>query len=575
MLRPMADVFAVADLDPGILDRIEEGLTGNGEFEFVWRPGPGWLVAQAPLPESEADGEAVRSHGFTFTEGRDRLERGRDLGWLERVTELADSSPQHLAQLQGDFGFVRFRPDGSALAVRSCGGLVPLYLHRGDGGRVALGTRLNYFPRLLPGRFLPDPLINASWDRTPLRFIDGRTFVQGVSILPRGSHTELRPDRAPRTSIYWDPRPEVGNGPRPSPEHPRELRRILIETLSRDLDPDGRNLLALSGGVDSTSLAALAGGTLGLHLSSWSLIPASEPERSRELSYIDPVVSEFGIDPSHKRENTEETDRLWTFTAPGLPFQVLHPALCDLANVCAGQDVRVLISGMFADEVCGHEQRMNDWVLHTSLRALLGGAPMPFGRRDYLRWGKRRLREVIRRPRIPAMELPEWAPAEVAEEYRDWVDGHRATLSRDGRPLRELAARASADAWVAMYWEGAARLGVRPLLPFFTREVLELAFRCHPRELLGPGPKRLIREALRDDVPARNLLRPDRGLWSGHFDQGNWTVDEELPPVASTVVRPDWLPRPPKDVSFVDGYLLVYAIRVAEYLEDHSPSSRK
>lgn len=573
MLRPMANLFAVADADPGFLDRMEERLGATGEFEYLWRPAPGWLAAQAPLPESEPDGETVRSRGFAFVEGRDRLERGREVDWLDRAAELCDRPPQRLAELPGDFGFVRFRPDGTALAVRSCGGLVPLYLHRRDGGGLALGTLLNYFPRLLPGGFLPDALINASWVRTPLIFAYGRTFVDGVSILPRASHTELLPARAPRTGSYWNPRPDVGVEPESSPEHPRELRKILIETLSRDLDPEDRSLLMLSGGVDSSALGALAVGTVGRRLSSWSLIPASEPARSRELSYIDPLVSRFGIEPSRRRELSEENDRRWISAAPGLPFQILHPALCDLPNVCAEQEVRVLMSGTFADEVCGEWQRINDWVLHTSLRSLLSDEPLPFGRRDYLRWARRRLHEAIGRPRIPAMDLPGWASPEVKAEYDEWFRRHRAALGRDRRPLRELAARAAADAWVAMYWEGASPLGVRPLLPFFNREVLELAFQCHPRELLGPGPKRLLREALRDDVPARNLLRPDGGTWRGHFTDGRWITDGALPAAVQPIVRSDWVPFPPPSLPWHDGKLLAYATRVAEYLEHQASRS--
>jgi asparagine synthetase B (glutamine-hydrolysing) len=570
MLRPMANLFAVADRDPGFLDQTAERLSAAEGFDLVWRPAPGWVAAQALLPESEPDGEAVRARGFAFTEGRDRIQPDGDVDRLERTAELSDCACERLDELPGDFGFVRFRADGTALAVRSCGGRVPLYLHRGEGGRLALGTLLNYFPRLLPTTFRADPLINAGWDRAPLRFIDGRTFVERVSILPRASATELAVNRVPRTVIYWDPRPDLDDELEPSPEHPRELRRILLETLSLELDPGGRNLLALSGGVDSSSLAALIGGTLGRELSSWSLIPPSEPEQSRELSYIDPIVSSFGIEPAHMREHTEEADRRWTMTAPGLPFQVLHPALCDLSRVRAEQEVRVLVSGMFADEVCGHRQRMNDWVLHTSLRSILTGAPVPFGRRDYLRWARRRLQEAIGRPLIPGMELPAWAPSNVQAEYAHWVKRHRAALARDKRPLRELAARADADAWVAMYWEGASPVGVRPLLPFFNREVLELAFQCHPSELLGPGPKRLLREALREDVPQRNLMRPDRGLWTGHHTDGNWHMDDGVPAVAQRMVRPDWLPLPPADLRFIDGYLLVYAIRVAEYLEAHA-----
>ncbi len=229
--------------------------------------------------------------------------------------------------------------------------------------------------------------------------------MDGVSILPRASHTELAPGRAPRTGIYWDPRPDVGAEPESSPEHPRELRRILIETLSRDLDPEGRNLLMLSGGVDSSSLGALAAGTVGRRLSSWSMIPASEPARSHELSYIDPLVSRFGIEPARKRELSEENHRRWIAGAPGLPFQILHPALCDLPNVCAEQEVRVLMSGTFADEVCGDVQRINDWVLHTSCGRSSPMSPCRSGGRDYLRWVRRRLHEAIGRPRIPASRL--------------------------------------------------------------------------------------------------------------------------------------------------------------------------
>ncbi len=233
----------------------------------------------------------------------------------------------------------------------------------------------------------------------------------------------------------------------------------------------------------------------------------------------------------------------------------------------------MLMAGTFADEVCGDSQRLNDWVLHTSLRSLLSDQPLPSGRLDYLRWVRRRLHEAVGRPRIPAGDLPEWVRPEVKAEYRAWMRRHRAALGRDHRPLRELAARANGDAWVAMYWEGCSPLGVRPLLPFFNREVLELAFRCHPRELLGPGPKRLLREALRDDVPSRNLMRPDFGTWRGHHSDGDWTFDEALPAAAAPIVRSDWFPQPPSKLPWNDGKLLVYASRIAEYLERQAPRS--
>ncbi len=569
-LPPLANLFAVCDRDPRLLDSLEEELTAAADFDVVWRPAPGWIAASAPLPGSEADPAGVVSSGFAFIDGRDRVEGGGGADWLERLGELCDRSAERLGELPGDFSFLRFRPDGSALAVRSAGGRVPLYLHRRDGGGLAVGTLLNYFPRLLPGEFRPDPLVNASWARAlSSSFIDGRTFVEGVSVLPRGSHTELSPERAPRTGVYWAPRPEVGETPEPSPEHARELRRILIETLERELDPQGSNLLLFSGGVDSSALGALMGGTLGRGLSSWSMLPGSEPGLSIELSYIDPLVEKFGIQPSHRRQLTEETHRRWINDAPGLPFQILHPALCDLPDVCAEQEVRVVVSGTFADEVCGERKRLHDWAMHTSARALVAGVPLPFGRRDYLRWARRRLQRAIGRPRIDFMDLDGWVPRPVESEFQDWIADQRRALARDRRPLGELAARADADAWVAMYWEGTSPLGARPLLPFFNREALELAFRCHPRDLLGPGKKRLLRDALREDVPARNLMREDRGEWTGHSD-ARWVLDSGLPAGAARLVRSDWLSNPPHDLAFMEGTRLTAALRVAQFLEHHS-----
>ena len=91
MLRPMANLFAVSDPDPRALDCIEERLAASGKSEIVWRPAPGWLAAQAPLPESDPDGDMVRARGFAFVEGRDCVDGGRGPEWLDQ--EGAD--PRH------------------------------------------------------------------------------------------------------------------------------------------------------------------------------------------------------------------------------------------------------------------------------------------------------------------------------------------------------------------------------------------------------------------------------------------------------------------------------------------------
>ncbi len=569
MLRPMSNLFAVSHRDIGFLDGIEENLRHAGEFDLIWRPARTWVAARAALPEGEPDSELVRAKGVAFLEGRDGLERGRGVAWLDRVMRLTDSAPHRLHELAGDFGFVRFRPDGTAAAVRSCAGLVPLYVHRSTSDALAVGTRLSYFPRFLPGRFEPDPLINVSFNFACI-FIDGRTFVEGIGILPRASHSEIAADHAPRTVIYWDPRPDEGAVLRPSRDHPIELRRLLVETLDRDLDQRGRNLISLSGGVDSSALAALAAGVVGRQLSSISVIPGHEPDRTRELSYIDQIATKFEVQPAVKVEESAEAWSRWATQHCGLPFQASHPVLAELPRVCQQQEVRVLFGGEGADDVCGDWSRYGDWLRHTNALALTRTAPknLPYGSRDVLRWMKQRALRAIGRPLRPGPpELDRWAHPEVEAEFRDWLIRRENALRSDRRPLLDLAVLVEADGWVPMNWEGTSPLGVRRSLPFFERGVLELAFQCHPSELLGPGPKRLLKIALKDDVPARNLFRAHSGAWNTEFERS------QLPPLsmprgAERMIRADWLPTPPPDASFEDLMLIWDPLSVAQWLEE-------
>src|SRR5207249_3811123 len=110
-------------------------------------------------------------------------------------------------------------------------------------------------------------------------------------------------------------------------------------------------------------------------------------------------------------------------------------------------------------------------------------------------------------------------------------------------------------------------LGVRRCFPFFNREVLELAFRCHPSELLGPGPKRLLRDAVGGDVPSHNLLRPDKGGWGRGQPPPRVTLDTEIPAGADRLVRDGWLPDPPLEAAPEDISMLRNTLRVVGYLE--------
>lgn len=275
---PLANLFAVHDVGPAALDAMMLDLQRSQEFAQVWRPAPGWVAAAAPLPGGEPDGESVRDHQLAFAEGRDVLvERcGKaPVARFREIVEIADLHPDRLASLPGDLGFIRFRSGGGATVVRSCGGLVLFYLKQSEH-RFAIATRLGDIVRYLPDEPRLDPLVNAIWACSWPMFPEGRTFLADVSILGRGCFARIEGGRQMESGPYWHPRPN--HIPYPTPvqarEHAERLRTLLIEKLTRDLDPEGGNLLTLSGGVDSSSLAALAAGTVGRPVWTWSLLPS-------------------------------------------------------------------------------------------------------------------------------------------------------------------------------------------------------------------------------------------------------------------------------------------------------------
>jgi asparagine synthetase B (glutamine-hydrolysing) len=570
-LPPLANLFAVHRADPASLEEIAADLLAGGEFAQVWRPARGWVAASAPLPYGPPDSAAARDAGFAFAEGRDRVAPGEPREHMHafaKVAELADRAPEQLGSLPGDFAFIRCRPDGDATVVRSCGGLVPLYLCQ-SGPNIAVSTRLGDFVRYLPEEPRIDPLVNAVWTTGYCFFPHGRTFLAGVSIIDRGHAAVVSPRRPVALHRYWQPR--VKRVERPTParaaEHAQRLRALLIDKLSRDLAPEGGNLLTLSGGVDSTSLAALTAGVVKRPVWTWSLLPEQQDLFDHEMSYIGPLLDRFGIDRrwSVRMRSTATILDLMLETPP-VVFHVMHPALFALPALVREAPIRVMFGGEFADEICGSGGTTPDWAAHTSLFTLLTRlGRLPSGPVDVIRWAKHRRLRVLGKPRLPfPSALGEMVRPDLQEEYAAWFRRRQSEAARDHLDRRYLALCSEVGEYVAMNWEVASALGVRRSFPFFTREVFELAFECHPDELVGPGSKKLLRAALRNDVPERNLQRPDKGAWGASFRGSRVKWHEPLPDALSAVVRDDWFPNAPGLMGASQARALRQLIRFTE-----------
>ena len=327
-LPPRANLVAVRHSDPAVVEAVELAMRAHPELrDDVWTPAPGWVAATAPLPESEPEPAAVRAAGLAFADGRDVVLAAAA---PERLAQLP---PDRLAELPGDFTFVRFERDG-ATAVRACGAGVPI--HAGvDGERIAITTRLDLLVAVLDEPWRLEPLTAAIWLAGRLLMPYARSLLAGLTLVPRGHAAVLEPGRAPRLVRYWDPQPQRGERLAPSPEHPRELRADLLRALERELDPAGRNLLTLSGGVDSSALAALAAGTLGRPISTLTLTGGEGAARERELSYVDHLDERFGFRRRHTRGLSEDARLALLAHAPPSVLPAMHPALGALPSIAA------------------------------------------------------------------------------------------------------------------------------------------------------------------------------------------------------------------------------------------------
>lgn len=497
-LPPLANVFAFTDPDPRVVDEVRARMTSVGDFDEVYTPAPSWVAGTKALPGQTA---TQRDRSFVFAQGADL------------VPNITERDLDRLVEMSGDFGFLHLRTNGAGTVVRACGGPVPFYVYD-EGRQRAVSTRIADFVRYLPAPPRPDPLVFATWTTGWGAFPDNRSFLVGVKVLPRG-HTAIV-DRIARTRVerYWDPRPNHLDPPDCLPEQAAKFRQHLLAALERDLDPSGGNLLTLSGGVDSSSLSALIRGNLRYPLASLSLVPRHTPAWRANFPRVAEVVRQWDIAPAWI-EMLSTADRLRLMaSAPGVVFPVPHPALGALPRVTELHDIRVLVGGEFADEVCGSAFTFADWVNHTSLLTLLRtpASALPRGSRDRLRWLRKRVRVARGHPELPyADQLPDFFAPTLRDEYQEWREQQERLATVDDKPRRTFVRQVENDGWVAMNWEACSALGVRRSVPFMTREALDLAYRCHPRALIGPGTKRLLRAALEGDVPRSYLDRPKGG----------------------------------------------------------------
>jgi asparagine synthetase B (glutamine-hydrolysing) len=467
-----------------------------------------------------------------------------------------------MARHPGDISAILIT-DSGVTVMRSPCGLVPWYIHRGDDGLIVLSTRFVWFQRHLPCRFSFDAFAHAL-ATDGISCIDRRTPLCRVEAVPVGhivriNSAGINPE-AEKLIRYWCP--EDLTPPRRQPDDGAErgalLRQILIDRLSADLNPNGSNLLGLSGGVDSSCLGALAVGPAQRTVDAFTFLPREDHPAFEEVNRFVRSISDVIRPGRHWRfPMTEQNSLESPQRSPSVGMPVPHPALSHLPAMVAEGDVVVYTGGEAADDLfAGPFVVGKDWIENISLVQLARSLRRPWygvGRRFVAKqWLDARLNR--RRLPFPAASKPDrMFRSEIRDEYREWVSTLQARLKKSDHPYRHLLLFFDFDGWLKQNWEVCSELAVRRSLPFWCRETIELALSTDPRIQALP-PKRIIRLGMRGDVPALNLDRPDKGAWSEN-DSVEWKGGV-LPDRLASIVRPDLVGTSPEMMDFGDASML-------------------
>lgn len=472
--------------------------------------------------------------------------------------------PDCFGQLLGPFAaVVRDDRTGALVAARDPMGDRTLCYASLPGG-IAIASE--------PHALLAHPCVPDDLDETSLaRYFaveapfPGATFFRAVREIPAGALLFAAEGRV-RIEAFWRPDPPDPLRHRTDGEYAEHLAAVLGDAVEARLRSATRVGISLSGGMDSTSVAALAVERLGRNesrerLASFSWVFDERPECD-ERRWIQPVVEALGLDATyvladpHWPLRDHESWPLNPNSPLSNPYRRLKQALYGEA---AGRGIRVLLLGVFGD--CLWEGRsawlasrveeghLGELVRHVA-RLLSRPRPRPPWRDPALRALLRRFLPTRRR-RSQRTDRPPWL---TPQAWRLAEDDGAASLAPD--PYSPAARAARVFDGHTRLWASettfSAHVPVELRDPFRDLRVVRFMLAIPPDQLdRGLTRKFVLRQAMRNRLPdevvsrtvatpldsfgrealftreagdlARLLERPE-ALWRGRVE-GGWLLD--------------------------------------------------
>ena len=442
-----ADACAPRSLEAGLNAILHRGPDGRG----LWRSADGRaalgharlsiidLSDAGAQPMGTADGRAFIAYNgevFNFRELSHRLDVNlKSQSDTEVVLELLRKYGVAAVQfLRGMFSFAYW--DGEELLlVRDRLGIKPLFYAEGEdrivaGSEIAAVLAMRRTSPRIDGRAIDDYL-------TYLYVPPPRTGVLGVHELPPGHWLRWRRGGASVIERYWTVPSQTSS----SDARPARVRTLLEDSVRSSLVSDAPVGVFLSGGLDSSTIVALASRHYPGTLKTFTVTFGEEAKHLDESNFAREVATRFGTDHNEIRVQADVARILPELVARfGQPFGNPTAVLTYALSQATRRYVKVALAGDGGDEVlCGYPRYQGIW-----LADLVQKAPAS------LRFGGRVLRALATdssargRPANRLRRFAENADRTSDEMYFRWVS--YLDSARKGELLSDRAGLIGADA---------------------------------------------------------------------------------------------------------------------------------
>jgi asparagine synthase (glutamine-hydrolysing) len=286
------------------------------------------------------------------------------------VELLRQSGRGAISFLRGMFAFAYW--DGEELLlVRDRLGIKPLY-YSADSAQVIAGSEIGAVLAMRADR--PRVDYAAIDDYLTYLYVPApRTGLEGIRELLPGHLLRWRPGRGPIVERYW-------SVPRADPRSrltPDELHDALEDSVRAHLVSDVPVGVFLSGGLDSSSLVALAAKHYSGRLRTFTITFGDEGRFLDERSFAREVATKYGTDHQEIPVRPDAADILPRMVAHfGQPFGNPTAVLSHALSRQTREHVKVALAGDGGDEVFGGYPRYQGVWAAEALR----GVPSPLKR---------------------------------------------------------------------------------------------------------------------------------------------------------------------------------------------------